>query len=320
MELKYFLIFIFLLFSQKRVQSQNANCPRAIDLVLIVDSSGSVGVNFFDQAKAAMVSIINRFNINENNALIGLINYSSHVETVLSFILQNLTWSQQLVTSAINNMVYFGQGTASGEAIYRAREIFNQSRENVPKLAIIFTDGKSNGIKNVLIEAQLLKDEGVDIFAIGIGNGVNQIELETIASIPKPTYHLQISGYNALFDVVNNITQIACNTNVFIELDTPIGAETAFNEQNYYQVNLENYHTEGYAHIRSEQKIGRTNIYFSIFDKNPKTSNPFGRSTTLKDTNDYFVYIPANTPRLYLSIQGIEENNEIEFEVNYNSL
>ena len=317
MKLNSFLIFVFFLFSHKRVKSQNANCSRAIDLLLIVDSSGSVGINFFNQAKEAMKLIVNRFNIGKNNALFGIINYSSHVENVLSLVFQHQTWSQSLVTSAIDNMAYHNRGTATGDAFNSARNnIFSFSRSIIPKLAIVFTDGKSNSGRNVLNEAQLLKDDGVDIFAVGVGDGINQNELESIASIPKSIYKLHISGYDALFNVINNITQIACDTNAFIPLNTSVHAIVAVNEQKYYQVNFENYKRDGYAHIKFQHYIGRTNIYLSIIEKNPKSSNLLEISTTLKGKNEYFVYIPAGVPRLYLTTHGMEEKNEVKFEVN----
>lgn len=320
--MKISLIFILVSFlAHKKVESQNVDCPVALDLVFIVDSSGSVGINSFNQTKDAMKNMVNQFNIGENNAIIGLINYASHVQTVLSFILQQQTWSQDLVKSKIDSMQYFGGNTATGDAIYSARNsIFTINRGIVPRLAIVFTDGNSNLGRNVIDEAQLLKNDGVDIFAVGIGYGINNVELESIASIPKSTYKLHISSYNALFDVINNITQIACNTNAFIPLFTLIQVNSNANQLKYYQANLENYPKGGYAHIKVQHDKGRTNFYYSITDKNPKTSDPIGRSASLTNTNEYYVYIPPGTPRLYLTSHGIEEDNEAQFNVDFNSI
>ncbi|RMZ97364.1 von Willebrand factor type EGF and pentraxin domain-containing 1-like isoform X1, partial [Brachionus plicatilis] len=308
-------IFVSLLWLLKSIESQNVKCQVAMDLVFIVDSSGSIGIDSFNKSKTAIKNMVDRFNIGENNAIIGLINYSSHVETILSFILQQQTWSQDLVKSKIDSMKYLGQSTATGDALHTSRvSIFSITRGIVPRLAIVLTDGQSNNAAQVANEAQLLKDEGVDIFAVGIGNGINNAELETIASVPKSTFKLHISGYNALFDAINNITQVACNTNAFIPLFTLIQVDTVVNQQKYFQANLESFKKGGYAQIKVQHYKGRTNIYYSTREKNPNTSNPIGRSASLKNTNEYLVYIPAGTPRLYLTTHGIEELNQAEFQ------
>jgi len=318
--LSLFFIAFALLSMQERAALQTV-CPAALDLVFIVDSSGSIGIDSYNEAKTAMKAMVDRFNIGENNALIGLINYSSTVETVLGFILQLQFWSQNLVKSKIDSMEYLAQWTATGDALYAARtSIFSTTRGIVPRLAIVFTDGQSNVGRAVATEAQLLKDEGVDIFAVGIGSGINNAELDTIASIPKSTYKLHISGYDALYNAVNNITQIACNTNAFIPLFTIINVNTPLNHQNYYQANLEKYAKGGYVQIKVKHNIGRTNFYYSTSEKNPKTSNPFGRSATLTNTNEYLVSIPAGTPRMYLTAHGIENLNKAQFEVNFFSV
>lgn len=317
MKLSLLFISIALLMIQERVECQ-VDCPAALDLVFIVDSSGSVGINSFNEAKTAMKAMVDRFNIGENNALIGLINYSTTVHTLLGFILQQQFWSQDMVKSKIDSMNYLAQTTATGDAIYAARtSIFTTTRGIVPRLAIVFTDGQSNTGRPVATEAQLLKDEGVDIFAVGIGSGINDAELDTIASVPKSTYKLHISGYNALYAAVNNITQIACNTNAFIPLFTIINVDTPLNQQKFYQANLQKYPKGGYAQIKVKHNTGRTNFYYSTTEKNPKTSNPFGRSTTLTNTNEYLVSIPAGTPRLYLTAHGIENLNKADFEVQF---
>lgn len=314
-----FIAFAHLLI-QEQVSSQDV-CPAALDLVFIVDSSGSIGLSSYNEAKTAMKAMVDRFNIGENNALIGLINYSSIVETVLGFILKQQFWSQDLVKSKIDSMQYLSEWTATGDALYAARtSIFSTTRGIVPRLAIVFTDGQSNLGRAVAAEAQALKDEGVDIFAVGIGSGINDAELDTIASIPKSTYKLHISGYDALYGAINKITQIACETNAFIPLFTIIDVNTPLNQQKYYQANLENFDKGGYAQILVKHNTGRTNFYYSTVDKNPKTSNPFGRSTTLTNTNEYLVFIPAGTPRLFLTAHGIENLNKSQFEVKFFSL
>lgn len=74
-------------------------------------------------------------------------------------------------------------------------------RTGVPKIAIVITDGNSANRANTLAEAQKARASGIQVIAIGVGHGINQAELEGIASKPKSQY-----VYNAEnFDVLNTL-------------------------------------------------------------------------------------------------------------------
>lgn len=78
---------------------------------------------------------------------------------------------------------------------------FKGHRNGVPKIGIVITDGNSANRANTLAEAQKARDSGIQVIAIGVGHGINQAELEGIASKPKSQY-----VYNAEnFDVLNTL-------------------------------------------------------------------------------------------------------------------
>ena len=147
-------------------------CPAAMDIAFIVDSSGSIDMPSFEKAKDSIKAMVDRFNIGENNARVGLISYSSTVSVVNTFILKLEFWSQAMVKGKVDTLPKLNQNTATGDALYATRtSIFNSARSQVPRLAIVFTDGMSNTGRAVATEAAALKAEGVDVFAVGIGNG-----------------------------------------------------------------------------------------------------------------------------------------------------
>jgi len=52
-------------------------------------------------------------------------------------------------------------------------QIFNEARRSVTKLVVLLTDGKANRNANETItEANLIKAENVEVFAVGITNDV----------------------------------------------------------------------------------------------------------------------------------------------------
>lgn len=79
--------------------------------------------------------------------------------------------------------------------------LFLGHRTGVPKIAVVITDGNSANRANTFAEAKKARDSGIQVIAIGVGHGINQKELEGIASSPKSQY-----VYNAEnFDVLNTL-------------------------------------------------------------------------------------------------------------------
>ncbi|WAR30023.1 MATN1-like protein [Mya arenaria] len=69
--------------------------------------------------------------------------------------------------------------------------IFNQNngdRPGIPNIAIVVTDGRSTNRPNTLAEAQKLRNSGVQVFAVGVGGGVDTSELNAIASDPDSSH------------------------------------------------------------------------------------------------------------------------------------
>ena len=66
-------------------------------------------------------------------------------------------------------------------------------REEVPKILIFITDGRPQDRGQVPAAAQSLRDKGVRIFAIGVGDAT-EAELKEIASTPYEDHVIFISG------------------------------------------------------------------------------------------------------------------------------
>ena len=60
-------------------------------------------------------------------------------------------------------------------------ELFDASpRQEVPRILIVVTSGKSS--KDVLAPSKALRDAGVTVFCVGVGNNFNQTELDEMAT------------------------------------------------------------------------------------------------------------------------------------------
>jgi hypothetical protein len=122
-----------------------------------------------------------------------------------------------LIAVVNKDMPYLNGMRATGDALNRARQIFfNSPCEFTPRVLVLFTDGGSNMGVNVITEADLLKNQDVSIFTVGVGSGINHAELNAVSSKPVTTFKKLISNYKDLYAAINQITQTACGTPAFI--------------------------------------------------------------------------------------------------------
>ena len=77
--------------------------------------------------------------------------------------------------------------------VLRYIESNNNWREEVPKILIFITDGRPQDKAKVPAAAKSLRDKGVRVFAIGVGDATRE-ELEEIASQPYDQHIIFIQG------------------------------------------------------------------------------------------------------------------------------
>jgi len=87
--------------------------------------------------------------------------------------------------------------------------VSNGDRPNVPDVAIVITDGKSNVFpEQTITEARNLKAAGVRVLVIGITSSINVTELQTIASNLSDV--IIVDTYANLTNIVDDIVGKAC--------------------------------------------------------------------------------------------------------------
>ena len=88
-------------------------------------------------------------------------------------------------------------GTATHSALNLLSTAFNTSRtdQGIPRVAIVFTDGQSNYPTLTDQAARSVHAIGIIVYSIGIGNNVDENELNTIASSSSNVF--LISSFSA---------------------------------------------------------------------------------------------------------------------------
>ncbi|KAJ7304222.1 hypothetical protein JRQ81_011758 [Phrynocephalus forsythii] len=171
----------------------------ATDLVFLIDGSKSVRPENFELVKRFINQIVDSLDVSDKNAQVGLIQYSSSVRQ--EFPLGQYK-NKQDIKAAVRRMSYMEKGTMTGQALkYLVDSSFTPSsgaRPGVPKVAIVFTDGRSQDYINDA--AKKAKELGYKMFAVGVGNAVED-ELKEIASEPVAEHYF----YTADFRTINQI-------------------------------------------------------------------------------------------------------------------
>ena len=162
--------------------------------MFVLDASGSVGSANFVTMKNFMKNVISNFNIGDHRTHVGIIRYATSASIILSLGSINNTNG---LNTFIDNIVYTKGSTATHSALNLLSTAFNTSRtdQGIPRVAIVFTGRKSNIAKLTAQAAQSVHTTGIIVYSIGIGNKIDENELNTIASSSSNVF--LISSFSA---------------------------------------------------------------------------------------------------------------------------
>ncbi|CAH1226389.1 MUC4 [Branchiostoma lanceolatum] len=156
-------------------------CRMPVDLVFLLDGSGSITAPNFKITKSFVQNTTSDFQIGTAHTQVGVVQYSS--DPTEEFPLNRYTSLDDLLP-AINNIPYRGGGTQTGKAITYVLDNslteWHGARPGVPKVVIVVTDGQSDD--DVTPPAQRANGSGIIMVAIGVGSGINMNELMEIAT------------------------------------------------------------------------------------------------------------------------------------------
>ena len=139
-----------------------------IDLILVVDQSGSMSGSRLTNTKAAAKEIIAQMKDNDRCAVIGF-TYSSDVK-------QTLTSDKTALNNAANRL-YASGGTNISVGINKALDMFStMSDDSRQKYIILLSDGEDEYVASSLNAAKKAGENNIRIFAMMIGTGTLQMQ------------------------------------------------------------------------------------------------------------------------------------------------
>lgn len=193
------------------------SCEVPTDVMLAIDLSGSMN-NDSDTPPEPITSVLNSaeaFALRlKDKDQAGLITFAT--DAILE---RRLTPDTDLIADTISKLTIDPKeeagSTNQGEAFRRAFEELHSELHNqeARKVLVLLTDGLAtapdeNPDEYALLNAQLVKDSGVSVFTIGLGQQVNMEFVRQLASSPNQSFQAATTG--ALDQIYRTITASLC--------------------------------------------------------------------------------------------------------------
>ncbi|XP_008434914.1 von Willebrand factor A domain-containing protein 2 isoform X3 [Poecilia reticulata] len=142
---------------------------QAVDLVFALDASVGVGRENFATLQDFVRSISVQFDVNRDVAQVALVAYNRRATTVFGL---DEHESGSAILKAVGEASYMGGGVSTGAALLhiysKVLTVANGARPGVNKAVVVVTDG--SGGDDAVVPAQKIRDSGVSVFVVGIGD------------------------------------------------------------------------------------------------------------------------------------------------------
>jgi len=190
-------------------------CENPLEIAIILDASTSVTRGNWDETLEFVNKFSEDFDISPTAVHFGIIRFSWTAQLIFG-ITDKQYWNKDIFHRRVSKIRYTYGGTRTDLAIEMAEKklLCNSCglRENVPRALIVLTDGKASMIAAPMSEVtQKLKENGVTIIAIGVGNSIDPDELSEIAT--DENHVMTLHDYRYLDDPINKLVKMTCPRN-----------------------------------------------------------------------------------------------------------
>ncbi|KAI9521245.1 hypothetical protein NQZ68_007559 [Dissostichus eleginoides] len=177
------------------------------DIFFLIDHSGSIYPNDFQDMKKFIFEFLNTFRIGPQHVRIGVVKYADSPD--LEFDLTAHSDVKSLV-NALEAIKQIGGGTETGKALtsmvpHYDRALVTRGHE-VPEYLVVITDGKS--ADEVKVPAEQVRAQGVTVYAIGV-KSADPVQLQEIAGDPERTFF--VNSFDALRPIKDDIITDICS-------------------------------------------------------------------------------------------------------------
>ena len=166
-------------------------CSAKVDVGFILDSSGSLR-NDYQREKDFLTTLAATFGVTQDNARASVVTFSYFADLSIKF---NDHSDIISFAGAVDAIPLMGSTTRIDRALRETQNqmfsLKNGARLGVTKILILLTDGsqtKDAGAEDPAAIADEIRRSGIAVILVGIGAGVNQVELDKIAGGPENAF------------------------------------------------------------------------------------------------------------------------------------
>lgn len=178
------------------VDGENTTQSTPTDLVLVLDESGSISPSDFNVLKGFaddVVEAVAADGLFTNGGSVGVVGFASSAQTVIG-----LNTDATTVRTAIANNPQSGGSTCISCGLNAANTMLGADDPARNQLVIVITDGNANPGDPTAAAATSLHAKAEEVFAVGVGSGISQATLETIASGAGSNNTFSVAGFGGL--------------------------------------------------------------------------------------------------------------------------
>ncbi|KAK3745599.1 hypothetical protein QZH41_005840 [Actinostola sp. cb2023] len=187
-------------------------CDVPVDIVFIVDSSGSIRIRDYRKVRSFIARLASNFHISPTTTRLGLILYSNDAKNEINF---GDFPDVSSFSTAVAALPHQRGKTRIDRALLLAYKDFfgpqGTARRGVLHIAIVMTDGRQTMTPDVVPldrASEPLKRAGVYIVAVGIGLDAKREELRLMTAADEDVIMLQ--SFDALIRKVKSFAKTAC--------------------------------------------------------------------------------------------------------------
>lgn len=183
-----------------------AICSTPIDIILVIDGSGSISSSDFVLIQKFIPAIADRLDMTA--ARIGVVQFSddARIEFGLTSQIANIS-----ADAAKIRQLGSGTNLAAGLSLAQTELVLHGRKDNQAKQAmLVLSDGNSNKGQDPVQMAAALKIQGYDLYTVGIGDDINATQLQLVASSPTSLHYFKSSEYDQLYRIIDSIVDNSC--------------------------------------------------------------------------------------------------------------
>ncbi|CAK8677504.1 integrin alpha-X-like [Clavelina lepadiformis] len=199
------------------------DCGSDLDLIFLLDGSGSISLDQFRQVLNWTVAVASRFNI-EGATKIGVVQFShffvndTNVANPSEFLETEIAIGQFTdfddFSQAVHAIVRHGYTTFTAHAINKTVEDFMTSpRFNDPetrKVLVLLTDGKASDPEYLEASSNYARSLGIVIYAVGVANAMeNELKIITgnFANVSENDNVFNLGSFDDLTQIVSSLQE-----------------------------------------------------------------------------------------------------------------